>query len=163
MMKKVSSVARRAVRVAATRLVTVSLMATALATAGCDQPPEPSTGRVSSQDVKQDAQRTADTAATFAQQEKEDFINASRQQLDEVKQDLTGLKRQAKEAKGDTKAKVNDQVDALERKWKLAELRMEELQQAGGDSWKDLKQGMSDALAELRESYEQAKQDLQRG
>ena len=161
-MKNVPSVAKRAVRIATGRLATVCLLATTLATAGCDKPPEPSTGRVSSQDVMQDAQHTADTAAKFAQQEKEDFIKASRQQLDEVKQDVAGLKRQAKEAKGDSKAKVDGQVDALERKWKLAELRMEELQQAGGDSWKDLKQGMSDALAELRESYEQAKQDLQR-
>jgi len=146
----------------ASRLATAFLFALALAAAGCNKPQQPSTARVDAQDVKKDAQQAVDTAGQFAQQEKDDFVNASQQQLEEAKQELARLKGEAQAAKGETKAKLDGQVEALQRKWDMAELRMEQLKQAGGESWKNLKQGMSDALADLRQSYEQAKQDLQR-
>jgi hypothetical protein len=104
------------------------------------------------------AQAPQQSAADPAQQEKDGYAAAVQKELDEIKLGIEALKADAKAPGVEDKAKLDQQVDVLERKWQVAEKQFDELKSANAQAWRDLRAGMDAALADLRQAFSKTQQ-----
>ena len=121
------------------RMAGAALVGASLLALGCGQqtPPEE---RVTASDVKQQTGTAVDSAAQLAEQERSDFQKATQQELDEIKVELEGLKREAGAAQGATKQKLQQQVQELEEKWNTADAKLAALRAEGAQAWAAMKE-----------------------
>ncbi len=84
-------------------------------------------------------------------------INA---QLKQWQAELAKLKAQADEAKADAKIEYNRQIEDLATKRKNVEQKLQQLNKAGGESWRELKAGLDEAVDALQQSFKRAKDKL---
>jgi hypothetical protein len=118
---------------------------------------------MSADDVKKETGEALDTAAQFAQQEKAEFLLATREEMDEIKADLAALKRDAAAAQGAAKQKLERQVAELEEKWNAADAMVAALRAESAEAWADMKQQVLAALADLKASYQEVRRDMAQG
>lgn len=148
-----------------TVLHTVSsvLLAATLFALGCSDEQATSQGGVSAADVKSETAQALDTAGNFAQQQKEEFLRATAQEMDRLKTDLDELGRESQSASDETREKLAQQVHALEEKWNAADAKMAALRSQTGEGFDALKQELVAAVTDLRESYQEVRRSLSQG
>jgi DNA anti-recombination protein RmuC len=130
-----------------------ALLVAALFALGCgnDQPPPRADATAS--DAKQPAGEAPAAAARIAQQEKSEFLQATQQEMEQIKLDLAALKRDAELSHGAAKQKLERQVRDLEEKWDALEAQVAALREQSAETWTDMRQQVLAALADLKQSY----------
>jgi hypothetical protein len=93
-----------------------------------------------------------EAAARLAGKEKNEFLQASRQQMDEIKSDLAALKREAHAAQGAAKEKLERRIAELDQKRNAADAKMAALRAEASEAWVQKKQEVVAALADLKAS-----------
>ncbi len=78
-------------------------------------------------------------------------------QLDEWKAQIAKLRAKAEQAQADARLKYMEEVDELRAHQKKAEVRLDELQRAQGEAWKDMKSGVEAAWDEMGEAMKRAR------
>lgn len=144
------------------RLTTAIAITAALAAFGCSKEP-PAKAEVSAADVTKQASEAADTAAQYAAQEKDEFVRASRQQLDQLKKQLGTLNEQAKTASGEARKNLEAQIDRIEAQMRRVEASLAELAAAGAERWREAKASFVAQMQELKQSFEQDDQQRKQG
>lgn len=76
--------------------------------------------------------------------------------LDQWRAEIDKLQAKAKEASADTKLKYQKEVDTLRAKQKDAEKKLEQLGEAQGKAWKDIKSGVEAAWDDLGKAIRSA-------
>ena len=66
-------------------------------------------------------------------------------QLDEFSAEIDGLKARADKAEDDAEPWHQKQIEALQKKHKLAKEKLAELRESSDDAWEDLKDGIASA------------------
>jgi hypothetical protein len=144
----------------ALRLLGGTLLGATLFALGCGSDQPPAAGGTAGSDVTQQAEQGLDSSTRLAQQEKNDFVRATQQEMDEIKTDLDALKQKADSAQGAAKDKLDDQVRALEEKWNAADAKLAALRAEGVDTWADMKQQVLAALTDLKASYQEMRRHM---
>lgn len=85
------------------------------------------------------------------------YLKKLRARLDEWNADLDRLEAKAREAKQDVRSQYENEVEALRGRIDEAQSRFDEIQSAGEDTWKSLKDGAEDFWNRINEAMEDAK------
>ena len=142
------------------RLIGGAMLGATLFALGCGNDQSPADGGAAGNEVRPNAGQALDSATQLAQQEKNDFVRATQQEMDEIKADLDSLKQKADSAQGAAKDKLDSQVRALEEKWNAADAKLAALRAEGVDTWGDMRQQVLAALSDLKASYQEVRRQM---
>ena len=115
---------------------------------------------VTAKEVGQNAAQTADSAATYAEQERDKYIRKAQSEIDELQTGIDGLGVKARTARDEVKAKLDKDIAALDRKRNAAETKLGDVKSADASAWKHLKAGMDSALEDLKQSFTKARKEF---
>jgi chromosome segregation ATPase len=144
------------------RLFGAALLGASLLAVGCDNTQTPTESAVTTEDVAKETGEAADTVARLAEQERNEFLQASRLEMEEIKADLEALKREAAAAQGEAKQKLDRQVAELEEKWNAADAKVAALRAETSEAWTEMKQEVLAALTDLKASYQEVRREMMR-
>jgi predicted nucleic acid-binding Zn-ribbon protein len=88
---------------------------------------------------------------------REEYVRKMQAKLEEWNSEIDTLAAKAGEVTADAKNAYNKQIDLLKVKQADARQKIEELQQAGGSAWEDLKSGIERAWTDLGEAIDLAR------
>ena len=111
--------------------------------------------------VQHKVAQAADSAATYAEQERDQYARKAQAEIDELRAEIDRLGVKARTARDDVKAKLDTDIAALDRKRNGAERKLTDLKSAGASAWKHLKAGMDSALEDLKQSFANAKKEFE--
>ena len=121
---------------------------------------EKSDTKVTYEDVKKESKEAMETAKEYTQEQKEEYLRQMRAKLDEFNKEIQELQTKAaskaiglKEA---SKEELSQSMKELAEKKKAAAEKIDELKNASGNAWEDIKTGADLAMDELNKSLEQA-------
>lgn len=133
------------------------IVCAALGAVGCSKQERTASSGVTAQDVKREATEAVDTTTQYAQQEKAEFIRNAEHELAEMKANLDELNSRAQAASGESKARLETQVVALQSKWRAAESKLNEAKAAAAPTWADAKASFAQSMQELKQTLEDSK------
>lgn len=116
---------------------------------------------VTSQEVKQNAAETADSTATYAEQERDKYIRQAHKEIDELRTDIDRLAAQARTARAEAKVKLDKDIKILNEKRDAAAKKLSELQSANAGAWQQLKSGMDRTIEDLKQSFAKARKEFE--
>ncbi len=88
--------------------------------------------------------------------EKDLYIQKLHARLDQWNDKIDKLRAKADKAEAGVRAEYNKQMEYLQEKRKVAEAKLAEMREAGGDAWEDLKIGVGMALDAVEEAIKSA-------
>jgi len=115
---------------------------------------------VTAKEVKHDTAQAADSAATYAEQERDKYIRQAQKEINELRADIDELGVKARAARNDVKARLDVDIKVLDRKWDATESKLGQVKSASARAWKQLKSGTDGAIADLKQSLAKARKDL---
>lgn len=98
----------------------------------------------------------------YAHTEKEAAIADGKQVLAELDAKIEEMKKQAAQAKGDTKAAYERNLADLKVKRAEAQKHMEHMQKSGSEAWHATRDGFAGAYQSLHQAYEKAADAIKR-
>ncbi len=113
--------------------------------------------KVTSEDVKKQAEQTWSTAKEYTLQEKQEYQKRIESQLADLSQRIDELKEKAKTAKQDAVVKLQAQMEALKKQKEVAEQKLSELRSSTSNAWGEVKDGVDKAMDNLKKAYENAR------
>jgi TolA-binding protein len=123
--------------------------------AGCGEKEEgASRDEVSSEQVKQEAKESMEAAKTYTLEHKDQYVADLEEQLEQYQGKIEELRKKAQLAGQDTKASLEEKIQALEKQQESVRERLAELKSASGNAWTDLKAGTDSVMSDLRKTYE---------
>jgi predicted nuclease with TOPRIM domain len=87
---------------------------------------------------------------------KEAYLEKLQGKLDEWRAEIDRLKAKAAQSKADLKLQIDNRIKDLEAQSQEAQEKFQQLRQASGDAWEDLKGGVTRAWADLGEAVKSA-------
>jgi DNA anti-recombination protein RmuC len=88
--------------------------------------------------------------------ERDEFVRQAQKEMDELLVKLAGLRKKAVATTGQAKAKLDQQILALEQKQKVAEEKLANMKAEFGEKWKELKSGVTEAIEQFKQSLKSA-------
>ncbi|MBV5340077.1 MAG: hypothetical protein J0665_11070 [Deltaproteobacteria bacterium] len=88
---------------------------------------------------------------------RDEYISRMKAKLEQWNADIDTLSARAGEVSADLRSEYNEQIAAMKTKQSAARQKIDELQQAGGSAWEDLKAGLELAWTAIGESIDSAK------
>jgi flagellar hook-basal body complex protein FliE len=88
--------------------------------------------------------------------EKSAYAQKFEAKLDQWRAEIDKLQAKAKEASADTKLKYQEEIDELRAKQKKAEQKLDQLGEARGKAWEDVKSGVDAAWDDLENAVRNA-------
>ena len=132
-----------------------------LVACGDQKEAEKSKTEVTSEDVKKEAKEAMETAKTFAQQQKEEYLQQIEGKMKEFDRDMQELlvkaQFRATDLKEESKAQFDQSMEELRNKKQAAAEKLNELNSASGKAWEDIKSGMDSAMDELSKAFDRAR------
>lgn len=93
---------------------------------------------------------------------KQAYLEKAEARLKEWQAEIETLNAQAKMAKAEAKIEYQRRLDALSTKQRLAQQQLQELKEAGGETWETVKLKLERALSTLQQEFDQARAALQK-
>lgn len=87
---------------------------------------------------------------------KEAYQEKTEAQLEELKARIGLMEAKAARAKAEAKVQYSEQIETLHRKRQGVEERLEGLQAAGSEAWRELAGGVDEAMASLQKAVASA-------
>ena len=143
------------------RFTWMLMVAGVLTACGCerkpaDQPP----GKVTSEDVRRDAGRAAETAVEYSQQSKEEFQKKLGARLEELDGKIAKLREKGGDLKSQAKTDWDRKMADLETKREAARAKLAEVSDSSVEAWKDIQQGAQSAWDELDKAFRDASREF---
>jgi LPS O-antigen subunit length determinant protein (WzzB/FepE family) len=143
------------------RFVWMLMLASLLAVLGCEQKPADRTpDKVTSEDVRRDANQAAETAVEFSQQTKEEFQKKLDAQLKQADAEIARLREEGSELKDEAKVDWERKMANLETKRDAARAKLAEVGASSAEAWKDVQKGAQSAWDELDQAFRDASQEF---
>jgi chromosome segregation ATPase len=149
------------------RRTTLLIMLTAffglafLVACGDQKEAEKSKTEVTSADVKKEAKEAMETAKTYAQQQKEEYLQQIEAKMKEYDREMQELLAKAQsgatDLKEESKAQFDQSMEELRNKKEAAAKKLNEINSESGEAWKDIKSGMESAMDELSKAFDRAR------
>lgn len=121
----------------------------------CDDSSAP--GKVTGKDVRDSAVEAARTTNAYVSQTRDEVVAKGKGEIAKADAELAVLRAKAATAAADAKAGIDASIAKLEKERAAAAAKVDELQNATGDAWKDMAAGLDRALEELGESARDAR------
>ena len=146
-------------RIASTSL----LLAGSLIALGCEQktatnstPPTPvqATADQKAAEAKVQNKEAVDATIAAAQAKRDEYAVAMRKQLDELDVKYTELQQRAAKAEGEMKKELDRKAAEAKVKRDVVAVKLEELKTASADRWEKIKDGVGDAVDDLKKAFE---------
>jgi TolA-binding protein len=143
------------------RFAWIAMLAGLFAAGGCEQKPADRTpGKVTPQDVRRDAGRAVDTAAEYAQQNKEEYQKKLETQLNELDAKIAKLREKGRDLNDEAKVKWDRKLAELEKKQNAARAKLDEVGHSSAEAWKDVQKGAASAWDELDKAFREASKEF---
>ena len=117
--------------------------------------------KVTSVDVKKEAKEAIETAKTYAQQQKEEYLQQIKAKMKEYDREMQELlakaQSRATDLKEESKAQFNQSMEELRNKKQAAADKLNELNSASGVAWEYIKSGMDSSMDELTKAFDRAR------
>lgn len=113
-------------------------------------------GKVSSDDVRKQAESAFDTAKKYAEQQKAEYQKKIELELGDLGTRIGQLKERAQNATGETLAQLQSKIAELREKQKDAENKLSQLKSSTEQAWNEMREGLDKAVGELKKAYEGA-------
>jgi len=120
---------------------------------GDKEQPESKSAAVSKEDVKKEAKEAYETTKAYTQEQMQAFRKQMETKLNEYGEKIDQLQAKAEKLKGDSKAKVEQQLTALRQKRDEVSEKLKELSSSSGNAWEQLKSGVDAAMDDLVNTY----------
>jgi cell division septum initiation protein DivIVA len=111
------------------------------------------TGKVSGEDVKEEAMEAYGATKAYTQEQMQAFHEQMKTKLADYNDDIEQLQAKVEELGGDAKAKAEQQMTALRQKRDEASKKLQELSSSGGNAWEQLKSGIDAVMEDLGTAY----------
>jgi hypothetical protein len=145
------------------RLALAGAVAAALLVAGCDRDTaSPPTPEVAASNVRQKTGGGPDSTSQHAARERYEFVAQARREMDELRSEIAQLRERTPGATGLAREELRQEIDEMEAKWRDADLSLERLRTESTEAWREMKKGLGEAMAELKQSYQKAREELDR-
>lgn len=135
-----------------------------LVACGDQKDAEKSETKVTSMDVKEEAKEAIQTAKTYTQQQKEEYLHQLDAKIKEIDREMQELlaktKSRAIEMKDESKAKVDQSLEELRNKKQTATEKLNELKSSSSEAWEEIKSGMDSAMDELNKAFDRARSEF---
>jgi hypothetical protein len=137
-----------------------------VATVGCDPyQPKPANvteknSTVTKEDVKRDAEKSAETTAAYSQQNREKLIQDMKAQMATMDANIEKLRLKGKDLASEAKLNWEEKMSDLEAKRKLANERLEEVGNATSQAWSDIEKGARSAWDDLAKAFRDASKEF---
>jgi chromosome segregation ATPase len=91
----------------------------------------------------------------------QDYANSLQKKLDELNSQLVQLQQQGQDLAGDAQQRWEDRLSALQEQRQELQKDLDELGDASGDVWRELKEGLDAAWADLKNATDQAAKEFE--
>jgi TolA-binding protein len=118
------------------------------------------TSTVTLEDVKRDAAKSADTTATYSQQNKDKLLMDMKEQMATMEANIEKLRLQGQDLVSDAKRNWELKMVDLEAKRKLANEKLEEIGASTSQAWGDVEKGVHSAWDELAKAFRDASKEF---
>lgn len=137
-------------------ILTVSLLL-----AGCDDDtsePEKTGagGETTADELEKDIGQAADTAAEYAAEQKEKFLQEADASLDDLEQKISDWREQAEQKGDQASEELEEQQAELQQRLEDARKRMDELQDKSGEAWNEASADLQQAIDDLEKAWQDA-------
>jgi LPS O-antigen subunit length determinant protein (WzzB/FepE family) len=137
------------------------MLASLLVVLGCEQKPADRTPeKVTSEDIRRDANQAAETAVEFSQQTKGEFQKKLDTQLKQSDAEIARLREKGSELKDEAKANWERKMANLETKRDAARAKLAEIGASSAEAWKDVQKGAQSAWDELDQAVRDAAKEF---
>ena len=128
---------------------------------GCMEAPVKHTVRkVTTEDVRHDAEKAVDTSARAAAQAKEDFEMRLKASLAEMEKEIDRLHEKGHALKDEAKARWAEKMADLEAKQQVARDKLDEVRKSTGEAWGHMEKGAQAAWDDVRKAFQEAAQEF---
>jgi len=143
------------------RMLYLATLLGLLAVMGCEQNTAgPTPVKVTSDDVRRDADKAVNTAAEFSQQTKEEFQKNLDARLKDLDGEIAKLREKGRGLKDDAKASWDRKLADLESKRDAARAKLGEVGNSSAEAWKDVQKGAQSAWDELDKAFRDASREF---
>jgi hypothetical protein len=112
--------------------------------------------KVTTEDVRHDAEKAVDTSARAAAQAKEDFEMRLKASLAEMEKEIDRLHEKGHALKDEAKARWAEKMADLEAKQQVARDKLEEVRKSTGEAWEHMEKGAQAAWDDVRKALQDA-------
>ena len=128
---------------------------------GCMEAPVKHTVRkVTTEDVRHDAEKAVDTSARAAAQAKEDFEMRLKASLAEMEKEIDRLHEKGHALKDEAKARWAEKMADLEAKQQVARDKLDEVRKSNGEAWGHMEKGAQAAWDDVRQAFQDAAKEF---
>ena len=110
--------------------------------------------KASAEKVVKETQEAIEATKEYTAQQKEIFQRKAQEELAAIQRQIIGLREKIAKASESTRADFKKSLNELEKKKDVVKERLDELKGATGAKWHEVREGMSNALNELKYSYQ---------
>ena len=89
------------------------------------------------------------------------YVQKIKAKLDEWNAEIDRLEAQARQKEADAQTRLQEQIDQVKAKRRAAEEKLDDVRQAGGDAWEDLKSGVELAAEAVGDALRSARSRFQ--
>ena len=121
---------------------------------GCDrnEAPLPKVG-----DNQQQKAPSADgTPDSAPQAERDKYLNATRQEIEQLRSEIDALTAKAKNSSADVKAQLEKQIQGFQEDLKIIEKKWTDIKSASATTWEGMKNALTESIEKLREAIHKA-------
>jgi archaellum component FlaC len=108
------------------------------------------------------AEQTPVTKAPEPVRQKEQYEKSMEERLRKIGKELDGLKAKAAEMTEEARKEMNQQIEEIEMKEKLASRKLEEIRKESQKEWEKVADEMNAAMNELEAAYEKTKSHMKK-
>jgi dihydroxyacetone kinase len=128
---------------------------------GCTEAPvEHTVRKVTTEDVRHDAEKAVDTSAHAVAQAKEDFETHLKASLTEMEKEIDRLHEKGHALKDEAKARWTEKMADLEAKQQVARDKLGEVRKSTGEAWEQLELGAQSAWDDVRKAFQEAAKEF---
>lgn len=128
---------------------------------GCmEAPVEHTVRKVTTEDVRRDAEKAVDTSAHAAAQAKEDFEMRLKASLAEMEKEIERLHEKNHALKDAAKARWKEKMADLEAKQQAARDKLDEVRKSTGEAWGHMEKGAQAAWDDVRKAFQDAAKEF---
>jgi hypothetical protein len=135
----------------------MTILAGLLAAIGCQQQSaDPPHKKVTSEDVRRDADRATETAVEYSRQTKEEIEKKFDNRLKELDGEIATLREKGRDRTGEAKVKWDRKMTELEAKRDAARAELAKVRDSSEAAWKDLRKGAQSSWDDLDKAVREA-------
>lgn len=128
---------------------------------GCmEAPVEHTVRKVTTEDVRRDAEKAVDTSARAAAQAKEDFEMRLKASLAEMEKEIDRLREKGHALKDEAKTRWAEKMADLEAKQQVARDKLDEVRKSTGEAWGHMEKGAQAAWDDVRKALQDAAKEF---